>query len=49
MRGKKRMWILPLLLVIIALIMCIYGLMRGEADSIWHKAMQICMECIGLG
>ena len=25
------------------------GIMRGENTTIWRKAVNICLECIGLG
>lgn len=25
------------------------GILRGEDTVVWRKAVQICMECIGLG
>jgi len=25
------------------------GIFRGEAGTVWHKAVLICMECIGIG
>ncbi|TYZ29754.1 thioredoxin [Selenomonas caprae] len=27
----------------------LWGLWRGEARIIFHKAVRVCMECIGLG
>jgi len=27
----------------------ILGVYRGEAETVWRKAVLICMECIGIG
>lgn len=26
-----------------------YGIYRGEVSIVWNKAVNICLECIGLG
>lgn len=37
-------------ILIIASIACIvFGIYRGEVDTVLTKAINICMECIGLG
>lgn len=33
----------------IACAFVIYGFARGEAGVVLHKAVNICLECIGLG
>ena len=30
-------------------IFLVIGVMRGENTVVWRKAVNICMECIGLG
>ena len=38
------------LVLIFASIACIaFGIYRGEVDTVLTKAINICMECIGLG
>lgn len=38
------------LLVITASVgMIIYGMMTGQVNSVFNKAINICLECIGIG
>ncbi len=46
---EKRRRILQGALLTGAAAMIAYGLISGEGLIILHKAVRICMECIGLG
>ena len=36
-------------LIAVALCLMIAGVMRGELQSVFIKAVNICLECIGIG
>lgn len=44
---KKR--IVRILLLIGSFAFILYGTARGEAEIVLNKAVNICLECIGLG
>ena len=37
------------IMLFMAIIMCLYGFLSGQAEAVLTKAVNICMECIGLG
>ncbi len=44
---KKNRW--AVVLLVLAVVFLAIGVGRGEAETVYRKAVQICMECIGLG
>lgn len=36
-------------LLALSLILILAGIARGEADMVLQKAVNLCMECIGIG
>ena len=48
MKKQRKAWI-SLILFALALAVCVYGAIRGEAKDVLIKATKICLECIGLG
>lgn len=35
--------------LITAVLLIVFGILRGEVEAVFIKAINICMECIGLG
>ena len=48
-RNSKVIWAIRIGVAVIALYFIIDGLTRGEAGIVLNKAVNICLECIGLG
>lgn len=46
-RNKKQVF--SFVLIAASLFMMIYGACRGEGSIVLGKAINICLECIGLG
>lgn len=49
MKQKKVSIVLWTVALVIALGMAVFGYISGEAQTVFTKAVKICMECIGLG
>ncbi len=48
MQTKYR-YIVGVLVFVFALAFIAFGISRGEVDIVLQKAINICMECIGIG
>lgn len=44
---RKNRW--AILVLVIGLLFIAIGVRRGEVETVFRKAVNICMECIGLG
>ena len=49
MTKKQAQLLLLLLLLAAGVLMLLFGLWRGEADTVFSKAIRLCMECVGIG
>lgn len=47
MLSKKA--IVQVLFLLAAVMMIVYGAWRGEAGTVFMKAIRLCMECVGIG
>lgn len=48
MSQKQKNWLAAGLVLLAAAFLTI-GVLRGENTVVWRKAVNLCMECIGLG
>lgn len=48
MPDRKRKFAGGIALTVGVLLM-LSGIWKGEQDTVWNKAANICMECIGIG
>ena len=49
MMQKKTRQAAPYVLIALSLLLIVAGAFRGEAQLVLTKAINICMECIGIG
>ena len=49
-RNKKPVKIvIPAVILVAGIVMMFFGILRGEPQMIFQKAIRICLECIGIG
>lgn len=48
MFGKKKI-LLQGTLLFAGMVMLCFGVMRGEVDTVFSKAVRLCLECVGIG
>lgn len=49
MERKRTNWIRSCVILVLSIIMIVAGVNRGEVQTVFKKASNICLECIGIG
>lgn len=49
MTGERKLWLLRVFILVAAVLMMIVGIFNGEHHTVLQKAVNICLECIGIG
>ena len=47
--NKKRKRFLRVVIAVVSCVFILHGTARGEVETVGNKAVNICLECIGLG
>ena len=49
MKSKVLRILIPAVLLALGIALMVFGIVRGEAFTVFQKAVRICLECIGVG
>jgi hypothetical protein len=49
MQTSRRIRFIPFAVLALALILLSAGVFSGEMQSVFRKAIRVCLECIGIG
>ena len=47
--SNSKKTVLQMTLLLIGIIMLCFGIWRGEAETVFSKAIKLCLECVGIG
>ena len=47
--SEKKRNIIAFFVIAVGVAFIIFGIYRGEVDTVLRKAVNICLECIGIG
>lgn len=47
--SEKKRNIIAVSIIAVGILFVIYGIHRGEIDVVLRKAVNVCLECIGIG
>ena len=46
---EKKLWIIRGIILVLSACFITLGVMGGEPFEVWKKAVNICLQCIGIG